>query len=86
MPQEFSCTSVHVMDRPWEAFGRARRVIRGCDDLAGWESADLPSVIPTGRGDVASSDVYAHSGVCVCVSLERVVVNVICLASTQGSA
>ena len=36
--------SVHVMDRPWEPFDRARRVLRGRDDLAGWKSADLPSV------------------------------------------
>ena len=32
------------MDRPWEAFDRARRVLRGRDDLVGWKSADLPSV------------------------------------------
>ena len=32
------------MDRPWEAFDRARRVLRGRDDLAGGKSADLPSV------------------------------------------
>ena len=38
------CLSVHVMDRPWEAFDRARRVLRGRDDLVGWKSADLPSV------------------------------------------
>ena len=38
------CLSVHVMDRPWEAFDRARRVLRGRDDLAGGKSADLPSV------------------------------------------
>ena len=31
------------MDRPWEAFDRARRVLRGRDDLVGWKSADLPS-------------------------------------------
>ena len=30
------------MDRPWEAFDRARRVLRGRDDLAGWKSADNP--------------------------------------------
>ena len=40
------CLSVHVMDRPWEAFDRARRVLRGRDDLAGGKSADLPSVTP----------------------------------------
>ena len=39
------CLSVHVMDRPWEAFDRARRVLRGRDDLAGGKSADLPSVL-----------------------------------------
>ena len=33
------------MDRPWEAFDRARRVLRGRDDLVGWKSADLPSVV-----------------------------------------
>ena len=38
------CLSVHVMDRPWEAFDRARRVLRGRDYLAGGKSADLPSV------------------------------------------
>ena len=32
------------MDRPWEAFDRARRVLRGRDDLAGGKSAGLPSV------------------------------------------
>ena len=32
------------MDRPWEPFDRARRVLRGRDDLVGWKSADLPSV------------------------------------------
>ena len=32
------------MDRPWEAFDRARRVLRGREDLAGGKSADLPSV------------------------------------------
>ena len=37
------CLSVHVMDRPWEPFDRARRVLRGRDDLVGWKSADLPS-------------------------------------------
>ena len=35
------------MDRPWEAFDRARRVLRGRDDLVGWKSADLPSVYGT---------------------------------------
>ena len=33
------------MDQPWEAFDRARRVLRGRDDLVGWKSADLPSVV-----------------------------------------
>ena len=32
------------MDRPWEAFDRARRVLQGRDDLAGGKSAGLPSV------------------------------------------
>ena len=42
------------MDRPWEAFDCARRVLRGRDDLVGWKSADLPSVLECtfGAGDV----------------------------------
>ena len=39
------------MDRPWEAFDRARRVLRGRDDLAGGKSADLPSVFGKGVGE-----------------------------------
>ena len=38
------CLLVHDMDQPWGAFDRSRRVLRGRDDLAGWKSADLPSV------------------------------------------
>ena len=61
------------MDRPWEAFDRARRVLRGRDDLAGWKSADLPSVRRPHTPD------GGHEAV-------KVTVQILCLFSAGGGA
>ena len=52
------------MDRPWEAFDRARRVLRGRDDLVGWKSADLPSVSALTKTRQAGQGSAAHGGCC----------------------